>query len=198
MIVLAIIGVGGIFTGTNPSYTEAELSHHIKTAGATFLLSEPEISSPLIDAAKKNGISEDNLWIFDKLEQQVPPGKRSWKSLLDHGEDDWVRFSDIKLAQSTTAARLFSSGTTGLPKAVTITHYNLIAQHELAFKADPRPYQVCAFLYCIKGIPYSKQRLILFALDHVRYREWFQYRYSTLRQPLQLTLELLHLVMLYT
>lgn len=50
---------------------------------------------------------------------------------MKHGEKDWVRFDDKKTAQSTTAARLFSSGTTGLPKAATLTHYNFVAQHTL-------------------------------------------------------------------
>lgn len=66
----------------------------------------------------------------------------SWKSLFDLGEEDWVRFNNLDTAQQTTAARLFSSGTTGLPKAVTITHYNLIAQHELVYGVNPRPYSV--------------------------------------------------------
>lgn len=61
---------------------------------------------------------------------------------MKFGEEDWVRFDDLKTAQTTTAARLFSSGTTGLPKAVAITHYNLIAQHELVLGANPRPYPV--------------------------------------------------------
>lgn len=67
---------------------------------------------------------------------------RSWKQLLEFGEEDWVRFNNLKTAQETTAARLFSSGTTGLPKAVTITHYNLIGQHELTLGINPRPYEV--------------------------------------------------------
>lgn len=142
MIVLAIIGVGGVFTGTNPSYTAAELSHHIKTANVTYLISEPEIFAPLMEAAKANSIARTNIWIFDHSGQQPSPDQQSWQSLLRHGGEDWVRFDDVETSKSTAAARLFSSGTTGLPKAVTITHYNLIAQHELAFKTDPRPYPV--------------------------------------------------------
>lgn len=61
---------------------------------------------------------------------------------MHHGEEDWVRFNDLKTAEETTAARLFSSGTTGLPKACKISHYNLIAQHELVFEVHPRPYRV--------------------------------------------------------
>ena len=81
--------------------------------------------------------------MFDVLGQQLSPGIRSWKELLTHGEEDWLRFDDLKTAQETTAARLFSSGTTGLPKAVAISHHNLVAENELAFEIRAKPYRVC-------------------------------------------------------
>jgi acyl-CoA synthetase (AMP-forming)/AMP-acid ligase II len=142
ILVLAIIGAGGVFTGSNPAYTANELTHHIKTSESKFLISEPEIINPLLDAAEQLGIPKQNVWIFDNLGQSVPNGMKSWKELLTFDEDDWIRFDDLESAQKTTAARLFSSGTTGLPKAVTITHSNLIAQHELVFGANPRPYAI--------------------------------------------------------
>lgn len=80
------------------------------------------------------------------LGQDVPPGMKSWKTLLEEEESDWVRFDDLKTSQETTAARLFSSGTTGLPKAVTITHYNMAAQQFLVFESNKRPFRVRFFL----------------------------------------------------
>ncbi|KAJ5934087.1 hypothetical protein N7466_003634 [Penicillium verhagenii] len=142
ILVLAIIGAGGIFTGSNPAYTPNELAHHVKAAECKFLISEPEILHNLLTAAKKVGIQKENVWIFDNVEQAVPPGHKSWKALMDHGEEDWVRFNDLRIAETTTAARLFSSGTTGLPKAAMITHYNLIAQHELVIGLHPRDFQI--------------------------------------------------------
>jgi acyl-CoA synthetase (AMP-forming)/AMP-acid ligase II len=139
---LAIIGAGGIFTGSNPSYTSHELAHHIKASQSKFIFSEPEILNSLLHAARQADIPRENIWIFDNLNQPIPNGMLSWKSLFDLGEEDWVRFNNLDTAQQTTAARLFSSGTTGLPKAVTITHYNLIAQHELVYGVNPRPYSV--------------------------------------------------------
>lgn len=146
ILVLAIIGAGGVFTGSNPAYTQYELAHHIKASESKFLISEPEILNSLLDAAQQTGISKENVWVFDNLGQAIPNGMKSWKELLKFGEDDWIRFDDLKVAQTTAAARLFSSGTTGLPKAVTITHLNLIAQHELVLGANPRPYPVSCFL----------------------------------------------------
>jgi acyl-CoA synthetase (AMP-forming)/AMP-acid ligase II len=142
MLVLAIVGAGGIYTGTNPSYTVMELAHHFKASDAKFVISEPEILAPVLAAVRERGIPEANVLIFDVLGQEVPAGRRSWKDLFNHGEEDWMAFNNLQRAREITAARLFSSGTTGLPKAVTITHHNLIAQHELCFEVHPRPYQV--------------------------------------------------------
>ena len=144
ILFLGIIAAGGIFAGSNPGYTQYELAHHIKTAKVRFLISEPEILSNLQAAAKECNIPQDNFWIFDPLpEQNCPEGAKSWQELLSHGEKDWVRFNDLKTCSATTAARLFSSGTTGLPKAACLTHHNFIAQHELVYEGpNKKPYDL--------------------------------------------------------
>lgn len=144
LLFLGIVGAGGIFTGTNPTYTLYELAHHLKTAKVRFLISEPEILNNLQAAAKGCNIPQQNLWIFHPLsEQKFPEGSKSWQELLSHGEKDWVRFNDLKTCSTTTAARMFSSGTTGLPKAACVTHHNFIAQHELVHEgSNKKPYDV--------------------------------------------------------
>ena len=113
MIFLGVIAAGGVWAGTNPSYTEFELVHHIKTAKAKFLITEPEMLSNVLAAAKPSNIPQSHIWIFDNLGQSVPSGFKSYRDLMNYGEEDWLRFDDEKIAKETTAARLFSSGTTG-------------------------------------------------------------------------------------
>lgn len=142
ILVLGIVGAGGIFTGTNPSYTPHELTHHIKVSRTKFFIAEPELLGPLEEAAKTTNRSKSNILIFDVHGQQVPEGYKSWKTLFDHGEEDWIRFDDEQLAKNTTITRLFSSGTTGLPKAVDHTHFNHIAQHMLVWEKYAKPFEV--------------------------------------------------------
>jgi acyl-CoA synthetase (AMP-forming)/AMP-acid ligase II len=149
MVFLGIIAAGGVFAGTNPSYTPFELVHHIKTSRTRFLITEPEMLPVILEAAKECSIPQSNIWIFDVLHQAIPSGFRSWEALMQHGERDWVRFDDEKTAKNTTATRLYSSGTTGLPKAATLTHHNLISQHTLVHEAAYKPFEVrliCAFV----------------------------------------------------
>ncbi|KAL4808631.1 hypothetical protein BDV18DRAFT_157575 [Aspergillus unguis] len=142
MLVLAIVGLGGVYTGTNPAYGPHELAHHFRASETKFVLSEPELLKSILAASKEVGIPEKNVRVFDTQPgQNVPVGMDSWKDLFKHGEKDWVMFDDETRAKETAAARLFSSGTTGLPKAVTITHHNLVAQHELTSELNPRSYE---------------------------------------------------------
>ena len=143
MLFLGIIAAGGAFAGTNPAYTPFELSHHFKTSETKFIITESDLLPAVLAAAKDCGISPSNVRIFDTLNEAIPSGFESWKSLLNHGERDWARFDDEKTAKRTPAARLFSSGTTGLPKAASLSHSNLIAQHTLVYEAHPIPYEVC-------------------------------------------------------
>lgn len=36
-------------------------------------------------------------------------GFKSWRTLLEHGEEDWERWDDAEKSKNTTAARMFSS-----------------------------------------------------------------------------------------
>ncbi|KAL5339936.1 hypothetical protein BJX70DRAFT_362323 [Aspergillus crustosus] len=138
MLVLAIVGAGGIYTGTNPAYTHHEIAHHFRASETKFIISEPEILESILSAAKEVKIPETHIRIFDTQNQAIPEGTVSWNELFRHGEEDWVSFDDETRQAATAAARLFSSGTTGLPKAVTNTHRNLVAQQELVFEVNPR------------------------------------------------------------
>ncbi|KAL1611795.1 hypothetical protein SLS60_000015 [Paraconiothyrium brasiliense] len=145
IIVLGIIGAGCIYTGTNPSYTAAELEHAIRASSAKLLLSEPELLPSLRAAAKQLQLPNSRVRILDSTAGQpdrTTGDLLSWRELLTHGEEDWLCFDDEQTSKNTTAMLCFSSGTTGLPKAAQISHHNLIAQHTIAFEHAPRPYRI--------------------------------------------------------
>ena len=159
MLFLGIIGAGGIFTGTNPSYTPFELIHHIRTSQVQYIITEPEMLDNVFSAASECNIPHENILIFNVHGQAVPEGFKSWETLLKQGEMDWVRFDDVETAKKTEAARFFSSGTTGLPKAVMLSHHNLVAQHTLVYGSDQRDYEsrrlLCLPMFHVATAPLS-------------------------------------------
>lgn len=131
---------GGIFVATNTNYKPFELAHHFKTARVKWILAAPESLEPVLKVADECTLDKMNILLFNTSNQPVPDGYIKWTDLFKHGEEDWVRFDDAKVAEHTIAALFFSSGTTGLPKAVMLSHKNLVAQHTIVFEHKPRPF----------------------------------------------------------
>ncbi|OQV09713.1 hypothetical protein CLAIMM_13805 [Cladophialophora immunda] len=147
ILVLGILAAGAVFTGTNPAYTATELSHHFKTARVGFVITEPDKVFDVVEASKHLDGGMPPVLIFDQPEQPLRRGFLSWRTLLEHGQRDWVSFDDEEQCAATPAAYFFSSGTTGLPKAAVISHRNLIAQHILVTESHKVPYEVSRLLY---------------------------------------------------
>ncbi|KAF2101590.1 amp dependent CoA ligase [Rhizodiscina lignyota] len=150
ILVLSIIGCGGRFTGTNPAYTSYELKHHLGITKAKFIFSESDILPNVQQAATQLGISQSNIFIFNPRGEPVTSGYQSWNSLFNHGEQDWIRFDDKHTAEQTVAALFTTSGTTGLPKALTCsTKY----RHTLVIEHNALPYQAAGEVRRIIPLP---------------------------------------------
>lgn len=93
-----------------------------------YILVEPKLLKGALEAAEECDIPQSNIFLLDIHGEEAPPGYQSWKTLLEHGERDWV--SDLN-AGETTAAYVSTSGTSGLPKAAILTHSYMVSQSEV-------------------------------------------------------------------
>ncbi|KAH8725360.1 4-coumarate-CoA ligase-like protein [Phaeosphaeriaceae sp. PMI808] len=159
MAFIGILSFGGIFAGVNPSHTPYELSHAFKTAEVKALIVEPELLPNALKAAKQANIPQSHIFVFDHQTSVTIPwnDSESWRYLMVQGERKWKGWDSERRSKQTVAARLFSSGTTGLPKAVEMTHYNFIAQHTMVLEWKPRDYDVvrllCTPMFHVSNVP---------------------------------------------
>ncbi|KAH6665013.1 4-coumarate-CoA ligase [Halenospora varia] len=122
---------GFIFSGSNPLYNADEMAYQLQNTGAKVMLVHPSLLRTAIAAALKVGFPQE--MIFQLSGDYNPPiwGIKDWRSLIREGSDLW-RWQQLtgQEAMSRIATINYSSGTTGLPKGVCISHRNLIANVE--------------------------------------------------------------------
>jgi long-chain acyl-CoA synthetase len=145
-IVIAFFGVmmiGAIVVNTNPTYTARELKHQINDSGAETIvllnLFKPRLDEIIAQTPIRNTIVTH---VFDTLnfpsrplvrakqrkepdwtDVRAGPGVTLFESMLRGAQD----FVPVQTDAHDVALFQYTGGTTGLPKAAMLTHYNLMA-----------------------------------------------------------------------
>ncbi|HEV7746785.1 MAG TPA: 4-coumarate--CoA ligase family protein [Pyrinomonadaceae bacterium] len=117
----AVASLGGIVSPVNPLYTEHEIAHQLKDAGARFLVTVPQFLDKASAAARESGVEE--LFVFDETGGELNGATRFSSLLESDGQFPAVTINP----REDLVALPYSSGTTGLAKGVMLTHYNLVA-----------------------------------------------------------------------
>ena len=121
-----VAAAGGRCTTMNPLYTAGELAHQLEDSGARFMVTAGPMLATAREAAERSGV--DELFVVGQADGATP-----FTALLG----DPAEAPEVEIDPAEDLAVLpYSSGTTGLPKGVMLTHRNLVAnlaQNEAVF-----------------------------------------------------------------
>ncbi|MFH2005127.1 MAG: AMP-binding protein [bacterium] len=137
----AVTKIGAIVSGINPADKPNEILHHLQVIGATGLIVLDELYEPLVAPIRNK--SELRLIIGTNLGDVLPGPKQFFGKLLGKLRQgplprDALRFKallrtpgplpavDIDVEQD-TATYIMTGGTTGVPKAAELTHFNCVS-----------------------------------------------------------------------
>ena len=119
-IYFGILRTGAWVVPLNFRFDSEKISLCTKVAEAEVMIFGEEFIDRL--DAVRDDLSEVKYWLFDGPERLCPEWASHLESLLDGESPD---YTPVELKEEETAALYFTSGTTGTPKAVRLTHGNL-------------------------------------------------------------------------
>lgn len=132
-VMYGALAAGGIFSALSPAATPDEAATNLKMTDTKLLVCTPQLVPVALAAAKIVGLPADRVLVLGDGNGMVLNEAESGNSVpISNQELDWVRIRGREKLDNITICVLFSSGTTGAPKGVNLSHTNLIAAAVLA------------------------------------------------------------------
>ena len=151
----AIFKLGGIAVQVNPMYVEREIAYVLDDSGAKYMIAldafYPKIKKVQGDTSLKQVIVVS----FGGERKELAEGdhyfEETLQGVMENPEVEIDPHEDVAVLQ-------YTGGTTGVPKGVMLTHYNLLANFN----------QVCDFIYnTCENIPESFKIITVLPMFHV-------------------------------
>ncbi|KAL7898593.1 hypothetical protein HDV63DRAFT_357093 [Trichoderma sp. SZMC 28014] len=122
----AVHWAGGVASPANPTYTPEELAQQLKDSGAKALMTQKPFLETARKAAALAGLPAERILLLGEGRDETGV-HRHWTDITAKGAKVQPQKAVIN-PKKDLAYLVYSSGTTGLPKGVMLTHYNIVAQ----------------------------------------------------------------------
>ena len=116
---------GGIVSPANPGYTVDELAFQLKDSGAKALCTQWQCLENAVKAAEMVGMPMDRIILLGDKRDPQARFKHFTSIRLTGGSSRWRRTKSKP--DDDLAFLVYSSGTTGYPKGVMLTHRNIVS-----------------------------------------------------------------------
>jgi acyl-CoA synthetase (AMP-forming)/AMP-acid ligase II len=161
----ALHRLNGISSPANAAYSSEELVHQLTNSGSKVLFTVLALYETAMKAAAKANIPKNRVYICEMPgDSSYPEGHKTLSELLKEGESlpelEPIKWSKGQGARQ-TAFLCYSSGTSGLPKGVMISHRNVIANTVQISQFDKRGREL------IGGKDYNDVALGLLPQSHI-------------------------------
>ncbi|KAG7188841.1 hypothetical protein KM043_008447 [Ampulex compressa] len=127
---LGILEAGLVVTTVNPFYTVDEISRQLKSSGAKAVITAAEVSSTALAAARSSLPSDAPFVVIEDKFGVPPEGTIPFKDLIARGKS-LPPINRKSVSPDDLAVLPYSSGTTGMPKGVMLSHRNLVSNAEM-------------------------------------------------------------------
>lgn len=123
-----VIAAGGVYSAASPSSTVEELARQIRIGRTELVICSAEHIDVARKAAELCGVNAERVLVLESEPERRLVSLGSGINVISSSRLPWQTITDREALRNSLITILWSSGTTGLPKGVKLSHTNLVAE----------------------------------------------------------------------